>query len=606
MIVETNATNTCTNKIEADSRPFLKREVMEKTQAKVRAILELFSPGVLPSDLLDLIAERATWLSIRGGNHLFRKDEPSDAVYFLATGSLAIVDGKTIRSRILPGQMIGHVGCIDGGGRPFDVIAHRTSELIMVPWKDIEEISRTNPKMMTEISRAALKKARELLEGRIETFSPHCFALVAGNRTVDMPAMAERLQKCFANTGNVKVLSVDDAAGLDVAEFAQFEKQFDYLVYICDEADKKTSRRFVRNSDIQIVVGDGSAPNLDFFTALQEFAGNRITHLILDWNSEVRPEPLHDWLDGVKPDFHHHCRNFLDAERIARLLTGRGLGLVLSGGGARGIAHIGVIKALRENNIPVDLVIGASIGSLVGAGIALEWDDQRLTNEIDLFSKRSLFLDVTFPKKSFLSGRMLRKFLTKWFGDTTIEELPIPYASVSSNIHTGTVSLNGHGDLKTWVAASTAIPGVFPPVSDEGIVHVDGGVLNNMPTDLIGQFGVNRIIAVDVGGGAQRDRDREDVKASQKGDPNLLELLMRVATLGHAKLAAERSRQCDVLVVPDLATISFLDFKAFREAIDAGYRAAIEQIDDIKGVALDDGITRQHQKRLLNSPEEFV
>ena len=139
------------------------------------------------------------------------------------------------------------------------------------------------------------------------------------------------------------------------------------------------------------------------------------------------------------------------------------------------------------------------MGSLVGGLIALEWDFPTMRRAADEFSRRHPLRDLTLSRVSLLSGRGVKAVLDEWFGEWGIEETPIRYACVSANLTTGGATVHLRGKLKTWIRASTALPGVFPPVIDNGVVHIDGGVVNNLPVDIIRDLGVGFVIAVDVG-----------------------------------------------------------------------------------------------------------
>jgi len=165
---------------------------------------------------------------------------------------------------------------------------------------------------------------------------------------------------------------------------------------------------------------------------------------------------------------------------------------------------------------------------------------------------------------------MLTSFLQRWFADLNIEDTPIPYSCVSTNLNSAEVVIHRLGSLQTWVKASAAVPGVFPPVLQKDIVHVDGGVLNNMPTDLIRSTGAGFVVGVDVSGLSGRSNQL-----------NILELLTRVGSIGDEAQADLRRKQCDVLISPDLTNIGLLNFSAYEQAIEAGYTATVKVLDQI-------------------------
>ena len=194
------------------------------------------------------------------------------------------------------------------------------------------------------------------------------------------------------------------------------------------------------------------------------------------------------------------------------------------------------------------------------------------------FIRVSPLWDLTIPRTSILAGRNVRKSLKRWFGDLQIEDMPTPYACVSVNLGTGLQAVHRSGDLKTWLQASSALPGVFPPVEVDGEVHVDGGVLNNMPADHMRDTGAGFVLGVDVGGDAL-PADAAPVTTQVK--LNLLELLVRVSSIGDGSQADARRKHCDILIVPDVRSIGTLNFKAYERGIREGYTAITARLPDL-------------------------
>ena len=162
--------------------------------------------------------------------------------------------------------------------------------------------------------------------------------------------------------------------------------------------------------------------------------------------------------------------------------------------------------------------------------------------------------------------------------------MPTPYSCVSTNLNTVDVSVHQSGNLCTWIRASSAIPGVFPPVIVDGMVHVDGGVLNNLPTDLIRKQGAGYVVGVEVGGGdiwRLNSHSQQPAPESDWARLNILELLTRVGSIGDEAQAKTRRKQCDILLAPEMGNIGLLSFKQFDQAIAAGYEATAGQIADL-------------------------
>ncbi|MDQ4075398.1 MAG: patatin-like phospholipase family protein, partial [Chloroflexota bacterium] len=295
---------------------------------------------------------------------------------------------------------------------------------------------------------------------------------------------------------------------------------------------------------------------------------------------------------------HYHVRrnNEADLAHLARRVTGNAFALTLGGGGARGLAHIGVIRALEEAGFRIDVIGGASVGALVGAGYAVGMDYREMMKLARDFATRDKWFDVTLPLVSFLASRKMTQLLDSLFGEINIEDLPRSYFSVSCNLTRADLVIHRSGPVWYAVRASTAMPGVFAPVPNEdGDLLVDGGVLNNVPADIAGELceggpvaAVNVSPDVDMAGkyaygpslsGWRLLLNRFLPPSRRVQAPPLLEILRRttdLVTIHHGKVSRER---VDLYINPDVAHYETFDFEPYEELIEAGYRAAWEQIE---------------------------
>jgi len=278
-----------------------------------------------------------------------------------------------------------------------------------------------------------------------------------------------------------------------------------------------------------------------------------------------------------------------DVERLARSIAGLSVALVLSGGGARGFAHIGVVKALQEAGVPFDLLGGVSMGAIVAAGLALEWDIAELTQRLRAgFVASNPLSDITIPLIALVRGRKVVKLLRSHFGQARIEDLPRPFFCISSDLTTGRVHEHCGGTLWRALRASSSLPGIVPPVIAHGHVLVDGGVMNNLPVDIMQRRRPGTLIASDVTGDVDfsvRDSRYGEhspwqlLRRRMRGTPSIIDILMRTGTLGSEAQRRLVRDEADLLFEPPLPDLNPLDWKSFDRAVAEGYAHAAAIIE---------------------------
>lgn len=249
------------------------------------------------------------------------------------------------------------------------------------------------------------------------------------------------------------------------------------------------------------------------------------------------------------------------------------IGLALSGGAARGFAHLGVLKVLTEHNIPIDFVAGTSAGSFAGAAFACGASVEEITAMSKKISWRQM-TGFSYSPKGLLSNASMGAFIEKNFPVKNFEDLPIPFAAVACDLETGEeVILKDKGDLATAVRASCAIPGVFVPVELEGRRLIDGGILSNVPTKAVKKLGAEIVIAVDV----------MACGATYWGSPStLLGIFFQSAMLMLRAASQAHHYRADIVIIPQIAHLRPDEIGKMNEFIKAGEDAALEKIDEIK------------------------
>jgi len=289
---------------------------------------------------------------------------------------------------------------------------------------------------------------------------------------------------------------------------------------------------------------------------------------------------------------HLDRKGALDA--MARRLAGKALGIVLSGGGARALAHIGVLEELRASGFVFDRVAGVSMGALIAALAAMGLDGEEVYDVcLRGLVKKNPTGDFTLPAYSFIRGARTRRLLHEVFGDRRIEELPLRFFSLSCDLIRREAVVHRTGRLFDAVYPSLAIPGVFPPVSDGGRLLVDGAVLDNLPASAMADRGDGPVIAVDATGPqrqlkpAQRPLParigrsvRRALTGSEHTIPRFTETIVRSMTVGSANSAAA----ADLVITPAIEGIGLLDWKAIDRMRELGRDAARKALDSDPGL----------------------
>ncbi len=364
----------------------------------------------------------------------------------------------------------------------------------------------------------------------------------------------------------------------------------------CAGADAVWRDFCLRQADRIVVLVDGATPAPPgeptwwCEAKLAERPAHTDVVLVHDAGAAPRGGAAYARLPGV--DWVHHARtgDAADAARLARMLLDRPVGLVLGGGGAFGIAHVGVLKALEEARVPVDVVGGTSMGAIFAGGLARGWPADEIMGHVrSLFSSRFALYDPTIPFRALLAGKKLQRVLRGLFEDVDIADLWIPFFCVSTNISRAETAVHDSGFLYDAIRASCSVPGLFPPHEEIEQLLVDGGLVDNLPIDVMAERCRGAVIAVDV---FPYRREKRDAGARSRG---LLERLRRLSMgrlplfdiLMHATLAGSQhttelslSRHPPALhLALDLTDHRVLDWRAFEALYRAGYTQAKRALD---------------------------
>jgi lysophospholipid hydrolase len=572
--------------------------------------------GQLDESARALLAADAEPVSCAGGDFLMRAGDPADAMYLVTGGRLQVLATRQgVEHRIGEigrGEVVGEMALITREPRTASVQAVRNTQLLRIRAEAFTRLVSKHPEALRRVSSTIVARWVHTFQVGVASSPVRTIAVVPLDDG-EPAGFAARLVAAFGQAGDdvlhldagtvAKELGIDGRP--DNETLARFvdrqEAEHDLLVYDAGTADPEWAVQCVRQSDLVLLVADaGRNPGVrELEQRLVGLTGTRRSELVLLHPARTRlPQRTRDWLSPRHVDHHHHVRidRDTDVARVGRLCTGRGVALVLSGGGARGLAHLGVIRALEECGVAIDSIGGTSIGSLIAAGTAQLLDHPTRIAEM----RRAVVdgphsVDFTFPAVALASGARVTRSLQAFFGDARVEDLWIDAFFVSCNLTLGELVIHRDGPIWRAVRASTAIPGIFPPLRDGNDLLVDGGVLDNLPVAAMQQLHPGtRVIASDVSN--KKDLVAGELPAdgvvsgwraiAERFNPldpkgqtvTIAKILMRLTELSSA--FGSKAELADLVVRPPVHRFGSLDFKAIDELVPLGREAARDAIHD--------------------------
>jgi len=536
--------------------------------------------GRLPVVALEELAKTVRWLTLPGGETLFRRGDPGESIYLVASGRLRVSDGALEREAAR-GDCVGELALLTGERRSATVVAVRDTELAELTRADFDRVAERYPAAILDLAR--LVAARLLGAGDNRDVPPVSTIALVPMPGVNLNEIAIVIRDALSTIGSTlhvsaaRELVADEQARTRWLNAQEFEHTF--VLYEADEGLTSWTRCCIRQADRVLMFARPDSPR-----AIPGIPASSELVLI----HRAAPVGTDRWPADAFACRHHVLENSReDLERVVRHVTGHAVGLVLSGGGARAFAQIGVVRALGEAGVPIDRVGGTSIGAVLGAQIAARNDWRRLV-ELHRGRWRN---DYTLPHLALLAGKRTRKGVEAWFGDTRIEDLWLPFFCVSTNLSSAEMVVHRQGVVRDAVRASMSVPGVLPPfVREDGELLVDGGLLNNLPTNFMRALGPGTIIAVDVSPRLDskltveralprvRDAALSLLRPSGRKSVNILRILQRATLVPSIELGTQARGESDFYLAPPVQDVDLLDWSSLERVAEIGYHYASEQI----------------------------
>ncbi|HYH62566.1 MAG TPA: patatin-like phospholipase family protein [Solirubrobacterales bacterium] len=553
----------------------------------------------LPDRLLDQVGKEAREHSLTAGDWLFHEGDDAESLFVIRSGRMEVVDEgppETLIRVLRRGQVLGELALLQAGTRSASVRARRDSSLLELDRERFERLIHDEPAFAIGLTRtlgAQLAASRAPMSG----VSPRqTIAVVPVSSSAPAAEVADLLSDGLAEAGRVGRLSENGdrthsemREALDTAEETE-----DHVLLVagsCDMHDPWTAF-CLGEADLILAITDGP-PERAWLDQPFALHGCELIVLARSVDSEclVRVEPAQVQVIADRDQLPDRMMS------TARRIAGRSVGVVLSGGGARAFAHLGVVEELVGAGIKVDRIGGVSLGSIVAAAIAIGLEPDAIMERFEAgFVQVNPTGDFTIPLFALIRGRRTRELLDRYYGEYRIEELERRFFCLSCDLIGREAVVHQAGNLADAVRASLSIPGVFPPIpTPDGRLLVDGGVIDNLPVATMAQTGEGPVIAVDVtghqGAGFQaptrpglaryQGAMRRFLTGNEERIPRLGETIVRTVTVGSIDTIAAAEAHAALVIRPRVDGVGLLDWRRLDHVREAGREAAREALADL-------------------------
>ncbi|MES1947333.1 cyclic nucleotide-binding protein [Salinisphaera sp. C84B14] len=567
------------------------------------------------------VAASAQWLELGGGQYLFRVGETSDSLYLVVSGRIRVVQPQADAAPLLlgessAGETVGEITLITAELHSSDAFALRDTALIRVSRDVFETLVERYPKAMLRVTRQIVQRLRAVKPApqRESVRSARTYAVVPAHPGIDVAtfsrALAAELGQAAStlrlDAGRVDAALGGGAAAVDMGIgernravsgwLTQLEERYRYIVYEASTEPDPWTRRCLRQADRVILIAHGdqrpfASRNLVWIREQALRAPQEMVVLV----PEQGGYSARAWRDAAGAIAQHRVAIDLPGAqmaRLARMISGRAVCLVLGGGGARGFAHIGLIRAMQEKGLPIDAVGGTSMGAMVAAMVAMGMDAQQMLARMrETFVTGRFLNDYSLSRISLISAEKFRRQLKTLYGDRHIEDLDIPFYCLSTNLTRGVPVVHDQGEVATWVGASMAVPGIAPPLVHRGDLLVDGGLLNAIPFDVMAAMGRGQVIVSDVSRATdlrvEMAEDAETASLLSLGSSarhlNMFKILFHTATLTSERESRDIDARADLVLHMPVGGISMFDWDELDEIVFRAYHHADQKLDEWLG-----------------------
>ncbi len=561
--------------------------------------------GPLEEAALLTIAEESETIELSAGKFVCRQHELDPTLYIALSGRFRAIQSIDGIDRILgdigPGEPLGELSLLLDEPRSASVFALRSSTLLKVTRESYYKIASHNPKLTTVLSQYVIKRIRNNAERSLSRFNPRIIALVPLDE--DLPDFSALLSPYFSESNesfdliDYKLLSDNSIASI----FDRVDESENISFLLCDEHHLEWSRQCILYADIIVLVANFYSDRqirpienaLEVHTKSIYSKQNYL--LLLHPVGSKMPRYTRQWFDNRSVSLHIHLRlnNVRDIHRFCRIVLHRATGLVLSGGGSKGFAHIGALRALLEAGVEIDFLTGSSAGALYGVGMVwTDFDIDLMYKMGKLSAERKLTSnDWTIPVLSIMTGKKMLRFIKDVLGDAYLEDFWVNHFYVSTNFSNASTAIHDKGIAWQQIQAAIAIPGIYPPVVINNQIHIDGGVMDNLPIEHMSTYPVSHVIALSLVSLKPLTVEFDSTPSPWsyiwdkiKGKrmynmPNVVELISHSLVLNSRKKQILTKEKANLYFEVKLEEYGLMNSSNWSVTLDAGYSQVKEQLD---------------------------
>lgn len=557
-------------------------------------------------------------IHIKEDHVLFRQGDPTDYFYLLYAGRLSVIlnvpNGRPkIIGHVLPGETVGELGSLTGEPRTLTVKAMEDSVLLRLPDALFKKICRQYPAILFDTIYPVVNRSRQIIQVLATGQKKKHIAIIPANEETDIAAFEKKLLESLQHYKKVALISEthldSDKKSMDIEKIvADAEADNHVILYLLKSVETPLSRYCSEKlSKIYIVAEGNTKPHFSNFALEKLHHSKQLLEvrreLILLYKKNAVPLNPLEWLEHANFYMHHNIRLDYDPDykRLLRFIRGKAVGLVLSGGGAKGWAHIGALKAILEAHTPIDAIGGTSAGALVAGCYALSENFDEVEHKFGVLLEATRNIvslsHFCWPAISLFECEKFTLVAQKEFGKKRIENLWLPTFCTTCNLSQYKEAVHFSGILWEVARGSVAVPGLVPPMIIRGEMHIDGGVINNLPVnimrDMLGPE--SKIIAVEI---VSKTSDpvkynfpptltfREAFLAKlglgykDYKFPPFIDTFLQSLLVGSSVKQRENSLAADLLITPDASGYSMLKVNEAerKKLLQNGYQVAREKL----------------------------